>query len=68
MEKLILKGETAKRVNHEIAATSVLRVSTEIHPVEFDARAARIVMGGTYVADRPLGPAAQWLIRYLPPS
>ncbi len=36
-----------------------------IHPAEFDAPTARLVMGAAYLAERPLGPAAQWMIEYL---
>ena len=39
-----------------------------VRPVEFDARAARIVMGCAYLASRPLGPAAQWMIEHLSAS
>ena len=39
-----------------------------IRPVEFDSRAARIVMGGAYLTDRPLGPAAQWMVEHLSAS
>jgi DNA-binding transcriptional LysR family regulator len=46
-------------------ASGRLRV---IQPVEFDARIARLVMGGAYLAARPLGPAGQWMIRHLADS
>ena len=36
-----------------------------IRPVEFDHRVAQMVMGGTYLADRRLGPAGQWMIDHL---
>ena len=36
-----------------------------IEPVEFDPRVAQIAMGGAYLADRPLGPAGQWMVRHL---
>jgi DNA-binding transcriptional LysR family regulator len=36
-----------------------------IHPIEFDHRVARLVMGGAYLADRRMGPAGQWMIDYL---
>jgi DNA-binding transcriptional LysR family regulator len=36
-----------------------------IRPVEFDARAARLVMAGAYRADQRLGRAGQWMIEYL---
>ena len=36
-----------------------------IRPAEFDERVARLVMGGAYHAERQLGPAGQWMIRYL---
>ena len=39
-----------------------------MQPVEFDPRAARIVMGGAYLADRPLGPAARWMVEHLSAS
>lgn len=39
-----------------------------VRPVDFDSGAARIVMGGAYVADRRLGPAAQWMVGHLSAS
>ena len=36
-----------------------------IRPVEFDPAIARLVMGGAYLAGRPLGPAAKWIIAHL---
>jgi DNA-binding transcriptional LysR family regulator len=36
-----------------------------IQPVEFDARAAQLVMCGTYLADHQPGPAGQWMIEHL---
>ncbi|WP_428487850.1 LysR family transcriptional regulator [Rhodopila sp.] len=36
-----------------------------IRPTEFDAQAAQIVMGGAYLADRPLGPAGRWMVEHL---
>lgn len=39
-----------------------------IRPVEFDARMGGLGMCGTYLADRRLGPAGQWMIEYLADS
>lgn len=36
-----------------------------IRPLEFDARGAKLVMGGAYLANRRLGPAAQWMVNHL---
>lgn len=36
-----------------------------IQPVEFDSRVAQLVMGCAFRADHRLGPAGQWMIRYL---
>lgn len=36
-----------------------------IHPVEFDAKTAQIVMYGAYLNDRRLGPAGQWMVEHL---
>jgi len=35
-----------------------------IHPAEFDARTAHLVMGAAHLASRPLGPAALWMMRH----
>jgi DNA-binding transcriptional LysR family regulator len=39
-----------------------------IRPAEFGGRTERLEMGGLYLADRVLGPAAQWMINYLAES
>lgn len=39
-----------------------------IHPAEFDAGTAKLVMSGAYLADRRLGPAGQWMVDYLSSS
>ena len=36
-----------------------------IRPREFDARTARLVMCGAYLADHQLGPAGQWMIEHM---
>lgn len=36
-----------------------------IRPAELDPRKARLVMGCSYLTDDRLGPAAQWMLRYL---
>jgi len=36
-----------------------------IRPVEFDAKAAQLVMCGAYLADHQPGPAGQWMIEHL---
>ena len=36
-----------------------------IQPVAFDPRGAQLVMGGAYLAARPLGPAGQWMVHHL---
>jgi DNA-binding transcriptional LysR family regulator len=38
---------------------------TVIRPAEPDARRAKLVMGGVYLADRQPGPAARWMIDHL---
>ncbi|MBB5046447.1 DNA-binding transcriptional LysR family regulator [Rhodopseudomonas rhenobacensis] len=35
-----------------------------IHPAEFDARTAHLVMGAAHLASRPLGPAALWMMQH----
>jgi DNA-binding transcriptional LysR family regulator len=37
-----------------------------IQPIEFDSRAAQLVMCGAYLSDHRLGPAGQWMIEHLP--
>jgi DNA-binding transcriptional LysR family regulator len=36
-----------------------------IRPMDFDSRAAQLVMCGAYLADHRLGPAGQWMIEHL---
>jgi DNA-binding transcriptional LysR family regulator len=36
-----------------------------IHPVGFDPRADQLVLGGAYLSERGMGPAAQWMIAHL---
>lgn len=39
-----------------------------IRPMEFEPRVAQLVMCGTYLANRMLGPAGQWMIEHLSTS
>lgn len=38
---------------------------TKIQPAEWHAETARVVMSGTYLADRTLGPAGAWMVEHL---
>jgi DNA-binding transcriptional LysR family regulator len=56
-------GNMPSHLVHDDIAQGRLKV---IQPIEFDSRAAQLVMCGAYLSDHRLGPAGQWMIEHLP--
>jgi DNA-binding transcriptional LysR family regulator len=65
-QSMLLAGLDWGNMPSHMVADDIARGRLKIiQPIEFDPSISRMVMSGAYLADRPLGPAGQWMIHHL---